>query len=241
MISPIMRQNSDLIFSSTFFESACMQSSSQAHRMARYALFIAILASMAVLTGCTFISRGDTPLANRQPQTQLQTRQYQTREYDTNDVKLIMKAVLNTLQDDGFVVKNAVVDLGLISAQKDIDLAGDNGGSNNGGGVGISGVGVGIGTQRDASFWQELFLSFDADRRRSRSAVEQRTKTFKMIEATINVSDFGKQSRVRASFQAKYLDQRGNPLDVYAISDAKFYQDFFVKVDKGIFIQKQKF
>ncbi len=203
-----------------------MHSSMHPYHSIRYALVVVLCLSMSILTGCTFISRGDVPLANRQPQTQLQTRQYQTREYDTNDVKLIMKAVLNTLQDDGFVVKNAVVDLGLISAQKDIDLAGGSGD---------------IRTQRDASFWEELFASFDNERRRNRDGLEERTKTFKMIEATINVSDYGTQSRVRASFQAKYLDQRGNPLDVYAITDTKFYQDFFAKVDKGIFIQKQKF
>jgi hypothetical protein len=186
------------------------------------------LVAMTVLQSCTFISRGDMPNIRPQ-QTQLQTRQYQTREYDTNDVKLIMKAVLNTLQDDGFVVKNAVVDLGLISAQKDIDLAG---GGRSGGSIGESSTN---------SFWEAFFGSLDGQRRRNNSGLEQRSKTFKMIEATVNVSDFGKQARVRASFQAKYLDQRGNPLDVYTVDDAKFYQDFFAKVDKGIFIQKQKF
>jgi hypothetical protein len=196
-----------------------------------YASSIALVA-MTVLQSCTFISRGDMPNIRPQ-QTQLQTRQYQTREYDTNDVKLIMKAVLNTLQDDGFVVKNAVVDLGLISAQKDIDLAG--------GGASRGSLGGGIDVSSNNSFWEAFFGSLDGQRRRNNSGLEQRSKTFKMIEVTVNVSDFGKQARVRASFQAKYLDQRGNPLDVYTVDDAKFYQDFFAKVDKGIFIQKQKF
>ncbi|BCB95759.1 hypothetical protein JZK55_06810 [Dissulfurispira thermophila] len=37
--------------------------------------------------------------------TQLQIREFQTRIYDTNDVKMVMKAMLNVLQDDGFIVK----------------------------------------------------------------------------------------------------------------------------------------
>ncbi len=42
--------------------------------------------------------------------TQLQIREFQTRSYETNDVKMVMKAMLNILQDDGFIVKNAVLD-----------------------------------------------------------------------------------------------------------------------------------
>lgn len=46
---------------------------------------------------------------------------------------------------------------------------------------------------------------------------------------------------MRANFQVKVLDNLGNPKEVYQVEDAKFYQDFFVKVDKGVFIQKQGF
>ena len=56
------------------------------------------------------------------PKTQLEIREYQTREYDTKDVKMVMKSLLNVLQDDGFIVKNASVDLGLISATKEINV-----------------------------------------------------------------------------------------------------------------------
>lgn len=55
--------------------------------------------------------------------TQLQVREIQTREFDTNDVKLVMKGMMNVLQDDGFIIKNAVADLGLLTAEKDIDIS----------------------------------------------------------------------------------------------------------------------
>jgi len=43
------------------------------------------------------------------------------------------------------------------------------------------------------------------------------------------------------NFQAKTLDNNGQPLEVETIADPSFYQQFFAKVDKGIFIQKQGF
>jgi hypothetical protein len=38
----------------------------------------------------------------------------------------------------------------------------------------------------------------------------------------------------------KVMDNRGNVIKVGQLEDAKYYQDFFSKVDKGIFIQKEK-
>ena len=55
--------------------------------------------------------------------TPLEIREMQTRQFHTRDERLVMKAVLNVLQDEGFVVKNAVTDLGLITAVKEIDRA----------------------------------------------------------------------------------------------------------------------
>lgn len=54
--------------------------------------------------------------------TQLQVRQIQSREFDTSDTKLVMKSMMNVLQDEGYIVKNAVADLGLLSAEKNIDV-----------------------------------------------------------------------------------------------------------------------
>lgn len=60
------------------------------------------------------------------------------------------------------------------------------------------------------------------------------------IEATANVSEFGKEIRVRINFKRKLLNTYGNAQFIDEISDEKYYQDFFAKVDKAIFIQKQK-
>lgn len=56
------------------------------------------------------------------PMTQLQVRDLQSREFNTTDTKLVMKSMMNVLQDDGFIIKNAVSDLGLLSAEKHMDV-----------------------------------------------------------------------------------------------------------------------
>lgn len=143
------------------------------------------------------------------PKTQLEIREFQTRAYDTKDQKMVMKAVLNVLQDDGFTIKNADSSLGFLSATKEIDL----------GGGGAQNVIFSWGDKsNEASRWRKL----------------------KVIDATANISEYGTQTRVRVSFQAKVLDNLGAVMEAKPIYDEQFYQNFFSKVDKGIFIQKEK-
>ena len=179
-------------------------------------LILALIGIVSMISACPIVNTYQAPDA---PKTQLQTRQVQTREFDTNNVKLIMKAVINVLQDDGFIVKNAQLDLGLLTAQKEIDLSQSRGNSND--------------------FWSEFFKGID--RNRSRNSTDLTYSKIKIVESSVNISEFGKQTKVRANFQVKVLDNLGNPKEVYQVEDAKFYQDFFVKVDKGVFIQKQGF
>ena len=182
---------------------------------------------LAVTVGsCTIINAPLQPA----PKTQFEVREFQTREFDTNDVKLVMKAVLNVLQDDGFVVKNAVIDLGLLTATKELQLSG------------ASSRGT-AGNANTVDAWEEIFNQIFQTKGRSSSSGNRQADTrynkFKVIEVSVNVSEIGKRSRVRANFLAKVLDNNGVQVEVYSVDDMKFYQDFFSKVDKGIFLQRQ--
>jgi hypothetical protein len=119
---------------------------------------------------------------------------------------MVMKAVLNVLQDDGYIVKNAVPDLGLLTAEKYVDIE-----------------------NKASSFFARIW--------RGRNA---RWKKTSIIECTANVSDFGEQTRVRVNFQVRVLDNLGNDLSIQQVDEQEFYQTFFSKVDKGIFIQKEQ-
>ena len=150
------------------------------------------------------------------PKTQLEVREIQTRTFDTSDTKLVMKAMLNVLQDDGYVVRNAVVDLGLITAAKEIDLAPRR----------SEPVGGDVGGMRGV-----VVFGFQG------SPLYRKTE---VQEFTGNVTEFGKQTRVRVNIQRKVLDNHGGVLSVQAIDDAQFYQDFFARVDKSVYLQKEQ-
>lgn len=176
---------------------------------------MAFCSGLAII-GCTVISHQQAPVA---PITQLQTREFQTREFDTNNTKLILKAMINVLQDDGFVIKNADSELGLLFATKEINIAK-------------------TGSTNSQEFWNQVFESMS---KRQKQEPKQTYNKIKIVEASINVSELGRRSKVRANFQAKILDNLGNAVDVYPVEDQKYYQDFFMKVDKSIFLQKQGF
>jgi len=61
-----------------------------------------------------------------------------------------------------------------------------------------------------------------------------------IIEANANISEFGPQTRVRVIFYVKVLDKRGSVFHSYQVQDVKYYQEFFSKVDKNIFIESDK-
>jgi len=136
--------------------------------------------------------------------TQLKIRGFQTRSYETDDSLMVMKALLNVLQDEFFIVKNADATLGLITATKEVDL-------------------------EDRGFFARLFSDED-----------DRWKKNCIIECSGNVSKFGTHTRVRINFQMKTFDNKGDVMEIVHIQDSKFYQEFFSKVDKGIFIAKEK-
>lgn len=59
-----------------------------------------------------------------------------------------------------------------------------------------------------------------------------------IVECAANVTGLSQGMRVRLSFQVKVFDNRGQVVSVQTIDDPLFYQDFFSRVDKGIFLEK---
>lgn len=166
-------------------------------------LFSIILLGLILNTSPTFAK--DTINS----QTQLQKRQFQTRTYESTDKALIMKAMLNVLQDEGFIVNNANPLLGFISGAKEFDVADKT--------IDIQKE---FGTSKGSLTWKGIKVA--------------------TIEATANVTEYGKEIKVRVNFKRKLLNVYGNAQIINEIDDEKYYQDFFSKVDKAIFIQKQK-
>lgn len=143
------------------------------------------------------------------PKTQLEKRQFQTRTYESTDKAMIMKAMLNVLQDEGFIVNNANPLLGFISGVKEFDI-----------------------TDKSIDIQKEFGIS--------KNSLNWKGIRVATIESTANVTEYGKEMKVRVNFKRKLLNAYGNAQIIDDIDDEKYYQDFFAKVDKAIFIQKQK-
>jgi len=170
---------------------------------------VPLLIASALLTACV----ATVP----PPKTQLQVREFQTQTFDTADSQLVLKAMFNALQDEGYVVKNAVMQLGLMTATKEIDLA-----------PGRSGPTAGDISSAIGSKW---------------SVGQSEPTTYRKVEVrdfTGNVTDFGDQTKVRVSVQRKILDSHGNVVEVKPIDDLTFYQDFFSRMAKSVYLQKER-
>lgn len=152
-----------------------------------------------VCTSCSFYSQ--------QPEmTQLQIRQLQTRTFAVADSKRVLKEMINVMQDDAFIVKNANAELGFLTGEKDVDV--ENG-------------------------WNKAMSILAGNNNSS-------WKKNQVIEISANVTQFGKETRVRVNIQKKVFDNFGRVMKVHPIYDSKYYQEFFDKVHKGLFIEQEK-
>jgi hypothetical protein len=83
------------------------------------------LASLVVLgVACVVTFNGCAYQPQKPPLTQLQLRQLQSRSYENRDPITAMRAVINALLDEGFIIKNADKDLGFVQATKDVEISG---------------------------------------------------------------------------------------------------------------------
>ena len=156
---------------------------------------------ISILVGFFITNCASFPKTER---TQLQIRAIQTRTYEISESKLVLEAMLNVLQDDGFIVKTAVPELGLLTATKEIDI------------------------EKMSESMPAFFFG----------GANARWKKNSIIEATCNISYFKEKCKIRVNFTQKILDNLGGIVKIRQIYDQKFYQAFFFKVDKSIYIQK---
>lgn len=80
-------------------------------------LVVVGLGALSMLSGCVYEPQ-------KPPLTQLQLRQLQSRSYENRDPITSMRAVINALLDEGFIIKNADKDLGFVQATKDVEISG---------------------------------------------------------------------------------------------------------------------
>jgi hypothetical protein len=160
----------------------------------------AILLALCLGASCA-TDRGAAPAGGIRSQAEV--RNFQTRSYAVADQPLVMKAMINVLQDLNFIVKTADAQLGVITAEK----------------------------------WSNI----EHSRKEIKRAKKEKTGLAEaaVLECTANVSIYGNETRVRVTFQQRIVGPGGTVINVTRVEDAPFYQEFFAKVGKGIFLQQE--
>lgn len=170
----------------------------------------------------------------------LELREIQTRVFDTSDTRQVAKAVINTLQDNGFIIQNIEPDLGYIRAKKEVKLKrtlksrvvlfsfnelmnavllGLSYGTNISAAVGMYQSGVQI-----------------------KNEIAPHTVIF---DSNIDIQPFGKKTKVRFIVIEKVLENgdgyttvKSSPRKVVRHYSPVIYQEFFNQVDKNLFFEK---
>lgn len=168
---------------------------------------------------------------------QLERRAVETRFFDTADSTQVMKAVINTLQDSGFIIQEIEPELGYIRANKTYKRKFVNRGR-------VAGQ----------SFMLALFTAYTVFSYGSTAAYmadptrkisnELHAKTV-VVDTNVNVEKFGKhKTKVRIVFSQKvllnadgYSYVKSAPTRIIKVVDPKVYQEFFAQLDKSIFYE----
>lgn len=165
----------------------------------RYTRLVPVLI-LAFLAGCASESEsGSAP----GPRSQVEKRYFQTRAYETDDPKIVLKAMINVLQDLGFAIKTADAELGILTAER----------------------------------WTDLEYSKKELKKAKKDEITLAETS--VLECTANVTKQGKECRVRLTFQERRMGPGGTVMSAEIVENASFYQEFFAKVDKSVFLQKE--
>lgn len=141
---------------------------------------------------------------------QVELRAMQSKEIEGVDFKKATKMVLQLLQDDNFEIKNADADLGYLKANKKLD-----GGKE----------------KYEFSIW-DIYYPIAIYKYATLGTYT------KEIISTISVRQLNNKIVIRSSFIIEILDDDNKLVSRSTIEDKKFYQSFYSKLDKALFLEK---
>jgi hypothetical protein len=171
--------------------------------------------ALALALGAGACATTGGPVAPAAPQTALELRQAQSRSYDIADPRLVLKAALNVLQDEGFVIRNADAELGLVTAVMEWRSS-----------------------QRNQGLrilkWVAAVPTYGA----SLLLPTGRTE-FSAVEANLNVTREAAGTRVRISLVAKVTAENGSVRSVRPVDDLTTYQKLLAGLDKAVFLERE--
>ena len=173
----------------------------------------AIPAALALFLGaCATSQQSALP---RYPHSPLELRQAQTRAFDHVDARHVMKAALNALQDEGYVIREANAELGLVTAVMEWQSRKPNGALR-------------------VLKWVAAVPTYGAS-----LLVPTGNHEFSAVEANVNVTQEATGTRVRISLVSKVTERNGNVRSVQPVEDTLAYQALLARLDKAVYLQKE--
>lgn len=143
--------------------------------------------------------------------TSLEDRHLQTRTFDTHDEELVLSAVAGVLQDLGFTIEESESRLGFISASKDRDA-----------------------TQSGQVAAAVLIALLGG----GAAPIDKNQKMRAAIVVSRNPVDLN--MRVRVTFQRKVWNTQNQVTKAETLKQPEFYQEFYEKLSKALFLEGQQ-
>ena len=168
---------------------------------------------------------------------QLEVRALQTHVYDTSDTNQVLKAAINTLQDEGYTILNIEDELGYIQAKREFKEVRIDKKKMTGYGfllayyVACTVLTYGL----EAPYIADALKKIDN---------EKSPRTI-VVNSNVNVEPYGQKTKVRYTLIEKELENadgysyiKSSPRKVIRIYTPLVYQGFFNELDKSIFYEK---
>lgn len=178
--------------------------------MTRRATLVTLVLLALALGGCA-----SGPGAGLRPQSPLELRQAQSRTFESAAPRLVLKAALNVLQDQGFVIRQADAELGIVTAAMEWQSSQPNKGLR-------------------ILKWVAAVPTYGAS-----LLIPAGHHEWSAIEANVNVTAEGERTRVRISLVTRVTRKDGEIRSVSPVDDPLVYQRLLGALDKAVFLETQ--
>ncbi len=139
----------------------------------------------------------------------LEQRRLQTRYFDTTDELRLLSSVTAVLQDLGFTLDDSESGFGLVVASK----------------------------QRDASEVGQIVVAVLVAAFTGAWMPTDDKQLMRASVVTRPIGDAGRRTAVRVTFQRIVWDTEGRVSRTESMTDPDFYQEFFARLSKAVFLQ----
>ncbi len=157
-----------------------------------------------------FVACSSKPIVERSTKSQLELREMQSKKISNTDINFLSRGILQVLQDDEFTILNSDSNLGYFNAKKKLD-----------------------GGKESYKFaWYDIYYPIAIYKASTLSML------VKEINATITIRIYEDHSVIRASFNSDLINEDGKLQSSKTIEEPRFYQEFFAKVDKALFLER---